>query len=155
MADTGESVQESARSALQTLTALEQQLQATQQRVKGLGFIARGFVERDINSATGRGFGEWIAAAGRLKSSLVPLASGPSGPAVTTARQTLTDEQPRLAVLRGYLERAPEKMNAVPAAVLKPQQRAEVLEQVSQQVKALQTLEQQLSGIAQILSQTN
>jgi hypothetical protein len=149
MAETAQTLQEQARTAMQTLTSMEQQLRETHQQVQGLGFIGRGFVERDISSATGRGFGEWIAAAVRLRECLNPVASGSGG--ATSARQILTDELPRLAALRGYLEKAPQKLNAVPGAVLKPQQRGEVLAQVGQQVQALQTLEGQLAAILQAL----
>lgn len=149
MADTSQTLEERVRTALQTLIAMEAHLRAVQQYVQGLGFMARSFVERDITSSTGRGFGEWIAATARLKTSLTSLSSGTHTGAVATARQTLTDELPRLAALRGYLERVPQKIGMVPGAMLKPQQRGEVLAQLDQQAKALQALEEQLTSVFQ------
>jgi hypothetical protein len=49
------------------------------------------------------------------------------------------------------MEKAPQKLNAVPGAVLKPQQRADVLAELGQQVQALQTLEGQLAAVLQDL----
>ncbi len=57
-------------------------------------------------------------------------------------------ERPRLAALRAYLERAPEKVGKVPGAVLKPAQRAEFLNEMSEQVAAIKSLEQYLARLA-------
>src|ERR1035437_7076452 len=44
------------------LTDLEGRLHLVQARVSGLGFFARGFVEKDVTGATGRTFSDWISA---------------------------------------------------------------------------------------------
>ena len=134
-----------ARQAVATLEAMERELKDTQTQVQGLGFFARGFVERDISGATGRGFPEWIAATAQIRQAIAPLAAGSPAPA---ARQTLADELPRLARLRAYLQKAPEKVNMVPAGVLKPAQRSQFLAAVAEQTTQLGLLEAALAAIA-------
>ena len=130
------------------LADMEQQLEATQAEVTGLGFFARGFVEKDISGATGRGFGDWIKAAGRLRAALCTIQTASRA----ESARTIADELPRIAQLRTYLQSAPEKINKVPAAVLKPQQRSEILQHVSKQEAGLGSLETKLQAIAAILT---
>lgn len=134
-----------ARQAVATLEAMERELKDTHAQVQGLGFFARGFVERDISGATGRGFPEWIAATAHIRQALAPIAAGKPAPA---ARQTLADELPRLARLRAYLQKAPDKVNMVPAGVLKPAQRSQFLAAVAEQTAQLGLLEAELAAIA-------
>ena len=141
-------LQRQVQQAVARLQTMEGQLRSTQADVQGLPFLARGFVERDISSSTGRSFAEWIATSVRLRQALEPLA-GTSGAAAPGAiRRTIGDELPRLAKLRAYLQKAPEKVNMVPSGLLKPQQRGQVLGQVQQQVAELQALEGELAAIA-------
>ena len=141
----GGSVQARARQAVATLEAMERELNDTHAQVQGLGFFARGFVERDISGATGRGFLEWIAATARVRQAIAPLAAGSQAPA---ARQTLADELPRLAKLRAYLQKAPDKVNMVPAGMLKPAQRSQFLVAVAEQSAQLGLLETALTAIS-------
>ncbi len=134
--------------ATTALARMEQQLRSTQAQVAGLGFFARGFVEKDIHGATGRSFGDWITAASRLRAVLSAI---PAGPPADTKR-AIEAELTRVAVLRQYLQRAPQKINMVPAAVLKPQQRADFLKNVASQDQSLQALETQLQAIADALN---
>jgi|GEM_PF-1963805 len=145
MEDTADSALDSkASKAVTTLEAMERELKDTQAQVQGLGFFARGFVERDISGATGRGFPEWIAATAQIRQALTPLAASKPAPA---ARQTLADELPRLAKLRAYLQKAPDKVNMVPAGVLKPAQRSQFLAAVAEQTAQLGLLEAELASI--------
>ena len=141
----GDALDGRVRQAVATLEAMERELRSTQAQVQGLGFFARGFVERDISGATGRGFPEWIAATGRVRQALAPLGAGAPAPA---ARQTLAEELPRLARLRAYLQKAPDKVNMVPAGVLKPAQRSQFLAAVAEQTTQLQRLEAELAAIS-------
>jgi hypothetical protein len=133
---------------LQRLQHMEGQLRATQADVQGLPFLARGFVERDINKSTGRSLGEWAAASNRMYQALAPVASGADA---ASAASLIAAELPKLAGLRTYLQQAPEKVNMVPAAMLKPQQRTQFLGHVQQQVAELQVLENELRAIAAML----
>jgi hypothetical protein len=133
------------------LSEMEHQLRATQSEVSGLGFFARGFVEKDISSNTGRSFGDWISATTRLRTTLSAAQQGQQA----DARRAIQDELPRIASLRQYLQRAPQKINMVPAAVLKPQQRAEFLRHVSEQEQNLQSLETKLQAIANAFAQSS
>jgi hypothetical protein len=134
--------------AISALVDMELQLRAIQSKVSGLGFFARGFVEKDIKGATGRSFGEWIKAAERIRHVLERALKG-SKP---DAAKALREELPRLAVLRKYLADAPKKLNMVPAAVLKPQQRAEFLRHVSLEGASLQELEITMRDISSALT---
>lgn len=147
MAET-EQTRQLARDTLGRLQAMEAQLRATQADVQGLPFLARGFVERDIKGSTGRTFADWIAAAVRVRQTLESVANGTGGAAAGTA---IGAELPQMAVLRGYLQKAPEKVNAVPAAMLKPPQRAHFVGRVQAQVADLQSLEVDLGRIVAAL----
>lgn len=148
MGEQDTALRQQAQQVVARLQTMEGQLRSTQADVQGLPFLARGFVERDISSSTGRSFADWIATSVRLRQLLEPLAetSGTAAPGVV--RQTIADELPRLAKLRAYLQQAPEKVNMVPSGLLKPQQRGQVLGQVQQQVAELQALEGELAAIA-------
>jgi hypothetical protein len=136
------------QTAVAALADMELQLRTIQSKVGGLGFFARGFVEKDIKSATGRSFAEWITAAERMRRRLESVASGGNDDVV----HAIGDELPRVAVLRTYLRDAPKKLNMVPAAVLKPQQRAEFLRHVSLEDASLQSLELTMRDISANLS---
>jgi hypothetical protein len=151
MPDEGNTLSDSLGEAAASLQQMAAQLKTIQAEVQGLGFFARGFVEKDISGATGRSLGEWVAAATALKAAIA-AATNLDPQAIARARQTLTAELPRIAALRGYLQRAPQKVNAVPAAVLKPQRRAEFLDRVEQEQQELQALEGQLSALAEALA---
>jgi hypothetical protein len=129
---------------------MESQLRTTQADIQGLPFLARGFVERDIKSSTGRSLAEWAATSSRLYQALAPLASG-SNEGAGAAATLIRSELPRLATLRTYLQKAPDKINMVPAAMVKPQQRAEFLENVQREVEELQVLEDDLRSITSTL----
>jgi hypothetical protein len=131
------------------LADMESKLLATQAEVNGLGFFARGFVEKDIRGATGRSFGDWVKAANRLRSELSAALNGDTSRTV----MAIADELPRIDVLRQYLQRAPQKINLVPAAMLKPQQRTEILQHVRQQEDGLLSLETLLRTISDSLRQ--
>jgi hypothetical protein len=133
-----------------SLSEMERQLRTTQAEVSGLGFFARGFVEKDIKSNTGRSFGDWITATERLHSALSAAQQGQPADAL----RVIADELPRIALLRQYLQRAPQKINIVPAAVLKPQQRADFLRHVSDQEQSIQALETKLQAISSALTQS-
>ncbi len=135
------------QNAITALADMESQLQTIQSKVAGLGFFARGFVEKDIKGATGRSFAEWIKAAERVRQILARAGNGDQ----TEAMRAIGDELPRVAVLRAYLQNAPKKLNMVPAAVLKPQQRAVLLSQVSLEDASLQSLETLLRDISAAL----
>jgi hypothetical protein len=139
------------RSTLDEVGRMEQQLRLTQKEVQGLGFLARGFVQRDISSNTGRGYDEWIAAAGRLHATLTRILSGLPAVSSSADSKTIAEELRRLGTLRAYLEDAPKKVQMVPGAVLKPQQRGEFLGMVAQQVEALKGLEANLAAIERAL----
>jgi hypothetical protein len=143
-----EDLQRQVQQTLERLQRLESQLRATQADIKGLPFLARGFVERDISSSTGRNLAEWIATSNRITQALAPLADGaPAG----SAGQVIQSELPRLEALRAYLQKAPEKAKMVPSAMLKPQQRTEFLEQLARQLEELQALEDDLRRVATML----
>jgi hypothetical protein len=137
--------------AVTALSEMEQRLRTTQAEVSGLGFFARGFVEKDISNNTGRSFGDWISATSRLRIALSTAQQGQWN----DARRSIQDELPRVASLRQYLQRAPQKINMVPAAVLKPQQRADFLRHVSEQEQNLQALETKLRDIFSALTQSS
>ena len=134
---------EAAVAAVRELTSRLRQVQGEVQR---LGFIARAFVERDISSSTGRSLADWTKAADALGSALAAAPADPQSRARAAA--LVAAERPRLATLRAYLERAPEKVNKVPGAVIKPTQRAQFLKEMSEQVAAVQSLEQHLARVA-------
>jgi hypothetical protein len=125
---------------------LTNRLRMVQGEVRKLGFIARAFVERDISGSTGRSLADWANAADALGTVLAAAASDPQRRAAAGA--LVAAERPRLATLRAYLERAPEKVNKVPGAVLKPAQRTQFLNEMSDQVAAVQSLEQRLARVA-------
>jgi hypothetical protein len=136
------------RGATAALADMEKQLRTIQTKVSGLGFFARGFVEKDIKSATGRSFAEWIKAAERVRLSLENALGGNR----TDAVRAIADELPRVTVLRNYLRNAPKKINMVPAAVLKPQQRVDILHQVDLQDASLVALESKMQEISLALT---
>lgn len=125
-------------------------LKRTQAEVQNLGFIARTFVEKDFSGSTGRGLADWVKAAETLAGVLESASRDPQ--AYRRASQAIAAERPRLASLRAYLERAPEKVNKVPGAMLKPAQRADFLREVSDQASALAALEQNLARLAESLA---
>jgi len=148
MAPTADELEALIRESQTALSEMEQQLRKTQAAVSGLGFFARGFVEKDISSATGRGFDNWIDAIVRLRDALL------DAPAFSPQHlKVLTDELPQVGVLRNYVQSAPQKMGKVPAAVLKPQQRAEFVQRVADQEAELRVLEAKLRSIASAVSQ--
>ncbi|MGH2387911.1 MAG: hypothetical protein ACRDIE_06860 [Chloroflexota bacterium] len=134
---------EAAAAAVREMTG---RLRKTQAQVQRLGFIARGFVEKDVSGSTGRSLADWAKAGDALGAALAAAPADPQSQA--RAGALLAAERPRLATLRAYLERAPEKVSKVPGAVLKPAQRAEFLQEMSEQVAAVQSLEQHLARIA-------
>jgi hypothetical protein len=141
-----EEQQTNLKAAAAALVEMTNRLRRTQAEVQRLGFIARGFVEKDISGSTGRSLAAWATAAEALAAA---LNSAVSDPTRFGAAQTLVAaERPRLATLRAYLERAPEKVGKVPGAVLKPAQRAEFLNEMSEQVTAVKSLEQYLARLA-------
>jgi hypothetical protein len=135
------------------LRRMEGDLETTKREVQSLGFIARSFVERDISSATGRNFGEWLSAAVSLRNSLQRLSGTADGASIDAARGAIAAELPRLRTLRAYLQSAPQKAAKVPGAVLKPQQRTEMLNILQEQTRGLVALESQLQSIDSLLSQ--
>ena len=143
-------VQANLESTLTSVRSLTERLKQTQARVQSLGFIARGFVEKDISGSTGRSLPEWAKAAESLSAMLA--AAGNDAQARARAAQAIAAERPRLAALRAYLERAPEKVGKVPGAVLKPAQRADFLREVGDQARAIESLEQQLAELAEALA---
>lgn len=148
MASERDDVETNLEGAVAALSDMEQQLRTIQSKVSGLGFFARGFVEKDIKNATGRSFADWIKAAERVRRLLEHAFDGRRAEAAVA----VTEELPRVAVLRDYLRNAPKKINMVPAAVLKPQERAEFLRHVSLQDASLRALESRLRDIALALS---
>lgn len=134
----------------QQLETLETQLRSLLGDVQKLPFLARGFVERDLSSSTGRSLPEWAAACRTMRQSLLQTIQAGSERHAVAARE-IDAELPRLAGLRTYLAGAPKKIKMVPAAFLKPQQQAAVLEQVARQVVELEALETQLRTIAAAL----
>lgn len=145
---------EALRAALETtagsVRVMTANLKRTQAEVQNLGFIARTFVEKDFSGSTGRGLAEWAKAADTLAGVLDAASRDPH--AHGRAAQAIAAERPRLASLRAYLERAPEKVSKVPGAVLKPAQRADFLREVSDQASALAALEQDLARLAEGLA---
>jgi hypothetical protein len=135
------------------LKRMEGDLENTKREVQNLGFIARSFVERDISGATGRNFGEWLSAASNLRASLERVQGEADGAAGTAARAAIATELPRIRSLHTYLESAPQKITKVPGAVLKPQQRTEILNTLQEQDRDLVALESQLLSIDSLLSQ--
>ena len=119
-------------------------------KVLNLGFIARTFVEKDFSGSTGRGLADWAKAGDSLAGVLDTASRDPQSYA--RASQLIASERPRLASLRAFLERAPEKVGKVPGAVLKPAQRADLLREVGDQARALQALEQDLARLAEGLA---
>lgn len=129
---------------------LEDQLRKIQAEIKGLPFLARGFVERDISSSSGRNLTEWTVASQKMQQALSRAAQGVDADGRSLAA-TIAVELPKLASLRNYLSSAPQKVDKVPAAVLRPQQRAQFLEQVQQQVAQIRGLESALGAVAAAL----
>lgn len=125
-------------------------LKYIQTEVQGLGFIARTFVEKDFSSSTGRGLADWARAAEALAVALEAARDNPQ--ARPRAAQTIGAERPRLATLRAYLERAPQKVTMIPGGMLKPAQRADFLREVADQVRAVQEIERQLALLAESLA---
>lgn len=150
MADQSAEIQQHAQQALQTLDTMEQRLRQTQQDVQKLPFLARGFVERELKSATGRSFNDWLAGSTQLRRALSPLLS--AGAAAVSARTAIEDELPRLASLRTFLQKVPERANSVPAAILKPAQRAEFVGRVQEQTAGLGQLDSELRALSSLLS---
>ena len=134
---------EAAAAALHEMTG---RLRRIQEEVRQLGFIARGFVEKDVSGSTGRSLADWAKAADALGAALGSAISDPSR--LGSAQALVAAERPRLATLRAYLQRAPEKVGKVPGAVLKPPQRAKFLNEMSEQAAAVQSLEQRLARLA-------
>ena len=132
----------------QKVQAMEGQLRSIQADVHKLPFLARGFVERDISSSTGRSLGEWAAASQRMHQALSNVVQTGAG-GLGGLKSAIATELPKLGVLRAYLAKAPDKVGAVPAAVLKPQQRGRFLELVQAQVTQIVALEGDLGAIAQ------
>ena len=62
--------------------------------------------------------------------------------------QILASELQRPVRLRTYLQKAPDKVNMVPAGVLKPAQRSQFLAAVAEQTAQLGLLEAELAAIA-------
>jgi len=145
---------EALRAALETtagsVRVMTANLKRTQAEVQNLGFIARTFVEKDFSGSTGRGLADWAKAADTLAGVLDSASRDPQ--TYGRAAQAIAAERPRLASLRAYLERAPEKVNKVPGAVLKPAQRADFLREVGDQARALSALEQDLARLAEGLA---
>lgn len=152
MQDQPTTIQARAAAATTTIAAMEQQLRETQADLQKLPFFARAFVERDMSSSTGRSFADWLSGAARLRGALAPLAGDPAATQADAARRAIQDELPRLATLRAYMTKAPEKVNMVPGGMLKPQQRQDFLAHVQQQAQAIQTLEGELAAIGAMLS---
>ncbi|HVA91405.1 MAG TPA: hypothetical protein VNL71_16360 [Chloroflexota bacterium] len=145
-----EALRSTLESTAQAVRAMTVRLKRTQAEVQGLGFIARSFVEKDISGSTGRSLADWAKAADTLASVLD--AASRDGQAQGRATQAITAERPRLAALRAYLERAPQKVNMVPGGMLKPAQRADFLREVGDQARAIQALEQDLARLAEGLA---
>jgi hypothetical protein len=145
MAVEDEEQQSNLRAAADSLRIMTDRLRRIQSEVQRLGFFARSFVEKDISSSTGRSLAAWGTAAEALATALASALSDPAR--LVAALSLVAAERPRLATLRAYLERAPEKVVKVPGAVLKPSQRAEVLSEMDGQVAAIKALEQYLARL--------
>jgi hypothetical protein len=146
MAVEDEEQQSNLRAAADSLRVMTNRLRRIQSEVQRLGFFARSFVEKDISGSTGRSLAAWSTAAEVLATALASAVSDPAR--LGAALSLVAAERPRLATLRAYLERAPEKVGKVPGAVLKPSQRAEVLSEMDGQVAAIKALEQYLARLA-------
>lgn len=141
------------RDCITTLETMENRLKVTRAEVQALPFFVRGAVDKDISNATGRGFSDWITHAGRLRAALATLLTDGDHAQYTTVAQTISAEEPKLSALRGYLHSAPDRLKGAPAAILKPQRKLELIQQLEQQSSGLQTLEAQLAGIGSMLLQ--
>jgi len=96
MAELSQDARSRIEAVVDQVHTLEDQLRKIQAEIKGLPFLARGFVERDISSSSGRNLTEWTAASQKMQQALLdiragkPLATPPAPPALLNFRTATT-----------------------------------------------------------------
>ena len=145
------------------LKEVEGALRDLQREVAGLPFFVRGFISSEVSRGTGQdlaAWGETITALQR-ETGETHEALGRAGTAgsvldadramLARTSERLENERPRLEKLLGFMEKAPSRINTVPAGVLPAERRNEVVQAIDHQTRAVRNVLAEMTGLAQSL----
>jgi len=177
VADVAARYQQTVRSATTVLTNLaeiESAIGELQRRIGELPLFARGFVSSQVIKGTGQDIPAWSKTVMTLTSVLGQVREAADRPGAgdapapasvepspddqalyAAARERVDGDRTRLERLATFMESVPSKLGAVPPGLLPPDQRAEFLDAIAQQTRALRgalaempALSDQLSAIS-------
>jgi len=159
VADVAARYQQTVRSATTVLTNLaeiESAIGELQRRIGELPLFARGFVSSQVTKGTGQDIPAWSKTVTTLTSVLGQVREAADRPGAgdapapasvepspddqalyAAARERVDGDRPRLERLATFMESVPSKLGAVPPGLLPPDQRAEFLDAIAQQTRAL------------------
>jgi hypothetical protein len=136
---------------LENLSHIGAALADLQAEVAKMPFFVRGFVSSEVKK-TGRDLSEWSKTADRLAGAMREVqavvercrASSQIGDADRAAlaqvRQQVEAERSGLEALVGFMRQAPARIQSVPAAMLPPDRRGELVGVIERQAEALENV---------------
>jgi len=158
----GQVEQESA-TVLENLGQTEWAVGELQGHIATLPFFARGFITSQVASGTGQDIPVWSrtiegltaalrgARAAAERARAAGRVDDEGRTALNEAVERVVAETPRLERLAVFMEKAPAKISAVPAAVLPADQRAEFLTTIGDQTRALRAALAAIPGLTTAL----
>lgn len=145
------------------LTDVEGALRDLQREVAGLPFFVRGFISSEISRGTGQDLPAWagtvtalLGAVGEAREALgraetAGSVSGADRATLAATSERLDGERPRLEKLLGFMEKAPSRLNTVPAGVLAAERRNEVTQAIDHQTTAVRHVLTEMAALSQSL----
>jgi hypothetical protein len=146
-----ERAERSSAAVLENLAQIEAALREVQDKLATAPVFVRTFASSEVSRGTGRDIAAWTQAVVGLMAALRDAqaavvrtrAAGAAGEADRAVMRQVgarvAAEQPRLEALVGFMQKAPDKITRVPAALFPPAQRDEVLGAIARQVAAVQS----------------
>ena len=157
-----QAIEESARLTDQ-LTDVGGALRDLQREVAGLPFFVRGFISSEISRGTGQDLPAWagtitglLGVVGEAREALdrseaAGNVSEADRAALAATSERLDGERPRLEKLLGFMEKAPSRLNTVPAGVLPAERRNEVTQAIDHQTTAVRNVLAEMEALSQSL----
>jgi len=154
-----------AAAVLSDLAEIESAIGELAARINDLPLFARGFVASQVTKGTGQDIPAWTRTIAALTTALrqAQEAAAHNGDAGGTASagdrmvyaaacERVDGDRPRLEKLAAFMESVPSKLGAVPPGLLPPDQRAEFLDAIGHQTRALRGALAEMPALSERLS---
>jgi hypothetical protein len=140
----------SSAAVLENLAHIEATLRDVQDKLATAPFFVRAFASSEVSRGTGQDIPAWTQAVVGLMAAIrdaqvalmraraAGAAGAPDRAVMRQVGERVAAEQPRLQALVDFMQKAPDKIKRVPAALFPADQRDEVLGAIARQVAAMQ-----------------